>query len=137
PVKLPTWFRNVAPRRPPGQVVLAYPPPFAGAVPMVWQAVDVMHFALAGGAGPQALPARAGKERPGVEVLTAASLSLPGPPPGTAATVDAVRQAIAGWGVTMVVVPDPLRLPSYEQGRATGWALGMFTAATGRRPEFR
>jgi hypothetical protein len=136
-IRLPHWFADVAPHLPPGQVVLAYPPPFAGGVPMLWQAVDSMHFALAGGAGPQALPARAGKERPGVEVLTAASLSLPGPPPGTAATVDAVREVIAGWRVTMVVVPDPLRLPDYEQGRATGWALGMFTAATGRRPEFR
>jgi hypothetical protein len=134
--RLPAWFANVAPRLPPGQVVLAYPPPYAGGVPMLWQAMDSMHFALAGGAGPAALPVRAGKERAAVEVLTAASLSLPGPPPGTAATIDAVRQAIAGWGVTMVVVPNPTALPSYEQGRATGWALGVFTAALGRPPEF-
>ena len=135
--KLPAWFANVAPHLPPGQVVLAYPPPYAGGVPMLWQAMDSMHFALAGGAGPAALPFRAGRERAGVEVLTAASLSLPGPPPGTPATIDAVRQAIAGWRVTTVVVPDPVALPSYEQGRATGWALGVFTAALGRPPEFR
>jgi hypothetical protein len=104
---------------------------------MLWQAVDSMHFALAGGAGPAAIPARAGRERAGVEVLTAGSLSVTGPPPGTPATVDAVRQAIAGWGVTTVVVPDPSRLPGYERGRATGWALGVFTAAIGRPPEFR
>jgi hypothetical protein len=136
-VKLPPWFTNVAPHLPPGQVVLAYPPPFAGGVPMLWQAVDSMHFALASGAGPQALPARSGNERAGVEVLTTASLSLPGPPPGTADTVEAVRRAVAGWRVTMVVVPDPSGLPSYEQARATGWALGIFTAAIGRAPEFR
>jgi hypothetical protein len=138
PIRLPRWFADAAPRLPPGQVVLAYPAPFSGVqAPMAWQAVDSLHFAMVGGGGPAGIPARAGAERPGLEVLSAASLSLSGPPSGTTSNVDAVRRALAGWGVTMVVVPDPSGLPRYDQGTSPETALGLFTAAIGRRPELR
>jgi hypothetical protein len=138
PIRLPRWFADAAPRLPPGQVVLAYPAPFSGVqAPMAWQAVDSFHFAMAGGAGPAGIPARAGSERPGLEVLSAASFSLSGPPSGTTSNVEAVRRALAGWGVTVVVVPDPSGLPRYDQGTSPETAVGLFTAAIGRRPEVR
>src|SRR5205807_7769272 len=66
PVKLPRWFADVAPRLPPGQVVLTYPAAFSSIQsPMTWQAVDALSFAMVGGGGPAGIPARAGKERAG------------------------------------------------------------------------
>ena len=136
-VRLPSWFAEVAPRLPPGQVVLTYPAAFSGVQsPMAWQAVDKLSFAMVGGGGPAGIPARAGRERAGQEVLRATSFSLTGPPSGTDANVDAVRQALAGWGVTMAVVPDPSRLRHYDQGTSPETAVGLLTAAIGRRPQF-
>jgi hypothetical protein len=103
---------------------------------MAWQSVNLLPYWMAGGAGPGGVPTRAGKERPGLVVLSAASFSIVGPPAPTAANVDAVRSALEGWGVTLVVVPDPTRLPRYDQGTDPGLALGLFTAAIGRGPEF-
>ncbi len=137
-VRLPRWFAEVAPRLPPGQVVLTYPAAFSGIQsPMAWQAVDSLSFAMVGGGGPAGIPARAGKERAGQEVLSAASFSLTGPPSGTDADVDAVRRALAGWGVTMVVVPDPSGLRRYDRGTSPEAALGLLTAAIGRGPRFQ
>ena len=85
PVTLPRWFAEVAPRLPPGQVVLAVPAPFSLIqAAMAWQAVDSLHFALVGGGGPEGLPLRAGKERAGLVVVSSASISLG----RTAAAVD-------------------------------------------------
>jgi hypothetical protein len=137
-VRPPRWFTEVAPRLPPGQVVLTYPAGFSSIQsPMAWQAVGSLSFAMVGGGGPGAIPARAGKERAGQEVLSAASFSFTGPPPGTDANVDAVRRALAGWGVTMAVVPDPSGLRRYDQGTSPETALGLLTAAIGRSPEFQ
>ncbi len=136
-VSLPAWFAEVGPHLPAGQVVLAYPAPFALQQSAEgWQAVDGLVFAMVGGSGPESLLSRAGPERAGQAVISAASFSLSGPPPADPANVDAVRSALAGWGVTTVVVPDPRGLPRYEQGTDPAAALGLFTLAVGRAPSF-
>jgi hypothetical protein len=136
-VAVPPWFAAVAPSLPPGQVVLTYPPPVTGGEAMTWQAVDSLHFALATGAGPESIPARAGPERAGLDVITKDSEILSSPAPATAANVDAVRRALAGWGVTLVVVPEPSALvPHYDRTSGTASALGLFTLAIGRPPQF-
>jgi hypothetical protein len=136
-VTVPKWFTSVAPRLTSGQVVLAFPPPVAGASAMAWQSVDSLHFSLATGTGPESIPARAGAERSGLNVLTADSVVLSRPAPATAPAVTAVRQALAGWGVTVVVVVDPVGLtPRYDRTSSTAAALELFTAALGRRPHF-
>lgn len=134
-VVLPRWFAQRGTGLPPGQVVLAYPAPFSGIqAPMAWQALDHMRFAMAGGGGPEGEASRAGKERPGFQVLFGASLGLGPPPLPTAANLEAVDNALVGWQVTTVVVPDQPGLPSYDQGRGIPYAVGLFTAALGRQP---
>jgi len=136
-VAVPPWFADVGPSLPPGQVVLTYPPPVTGGSAMTWQAVDSLHFALATGAGPQSIPSRAGKERAGLDVITSDSEVFSPPAPATAANVVAVRHALAGWGVTVVVVPDPTALfPRYNRTSGTASALGLFTLVLGRAPQF-
>jgi hypothetical protein len=137
PVTLPRWFAEVAPRLPSGQVVLAVPAPFTLIqAAMSWQAIDSLHFAMVGGGGPEGLPARAGKERAGLVVVSRASFSLQGPPKPSVANVTALRRALAGWGVTQVVIPDPATLPRYDRGTSTPSALGLFTLAIGRPPQY-
>jgi hypothetical protein len=136
-VALPLWFAEAGPHLSGSQVVLTYPAPFTLVQSaMAWQAVDLLHFALVGGGGPEGLPARAGSEKPGFDVMSAMSFSLDGPPEPSTANVEALREAIAGWGVTIVVVPDQSRLPSYDRGTNPASALGLFTLAIGRSPQF-
>jgi hypothetical protein len=136
-VTLPQWFTTAAPTLPSGQVVLAFPPPVAGAAAMTWQSVDGLHFALATGTGPESIAARAGPEQAGLDVLTSDSVVLSRPAPATARRVAVVRRALAGWGVTVVVVADPVGLmPSFDRTSGTAAALELFTAAIGRRPRF-
>ena len=72
PVVLPRWYEQVAPDLPPGRVVLPYPAAFSGnQSAMAWQAVNVMHWAQAGGGGPQGVAHRAGSAEPGFVVLAA------------------------------------------------------------------
>jgi hypothetical protein len=138
PVAVPRWFTEVAPHLPSHQVVLTIPAPFTLIqAALTWQAVDSLHFALVGGSGPEGLPLRAGPERAGLEVVSAASFDLTGPPAPTAAHIDAVRQALAGWGVTIVVMPDPSLPPRYDRGTSPASALGLFTVAIGRRPQYQ
>ncbi len=137
PVTLPQWFADVAPHLPPGQVVLAVPAPFSLIqAAMAWQAVDSLHFNLVGGGGPEGLPVRGGKERAGLVVVSAASISLDGAPEPTVGNVAALRRALAGWGVTLVVIPDPATLARYDRGTNTPSALGLFTLAIGRPPQY-
>jgi hypothetical protein len=137
-VALPAWFSEVAPHLPPGQVVLTYPAPFALQQSAEgWQAVDSLRFALVGGSGPGSILSRAGKERAGQAVISAASFSLDGPPKATEANILAVRQALAGWGVTRLVIPNPASLPPYEQGTNPSSALGLFALALGRNPQYQ
>lgn len=136
-VELPRWFSVEAPRLPSHQVVLAYPAPFTLVQSaMAWQAVDSLHFAMVGGGGPGGLPSRAGPEERGLEVISAASVSLLGAPGPTDSNIMAVRQALEGWGVTVVVVPDPVKLPRYDQGTNPALAIGLFTLAIGQPPQF-
>jgi hypothetical protein len=122
PVVLPAWFRAVAPHLGPDQVVLAFPVPFAlFQSAMTWQAVDGMSFAMVGGGGPDALPARAGKEAPGQTDIGNLSISSAGSQMITPTEVAAVRRALDGWGVTTVVVPDPTHLPTIRQAHAWVW----------------
>jgi len=137
-VAVPRWFVDIGPHLGAGQVVLTYPPPVTVGSAMTWQAVDSLQFALATGAGPESIPARAGSERAGLDVITSASEIFSTPAPATVRNIDAVRHALAGWGVTLVVVPDPTVLvPHYDRTSSTASALGLFTAALGRAPRFR
>lgn len=138
PVDVPAWFVERAPYLPPGQVLLAYPAPFSGIQSsMAWQAIDRMHFAQAGGGGPQGTAARAGKERPGFAVLASLGFGFTAPPTGTPAELAAVRQALRGWGVTMVVIPDQPGLPAVLRGHDPQYAAGLMTAVLGRKPIFQ
>jgi hypothetical protein len=137
PSYVPRWFTEVAPKLPPNQVILAYPAAFGGIQSsMAWQAIDGMHFAMAGGGGPEGIPSRAGKERPGFIVISDATLSFGPLPAATPTSVQAVRQAVDGWGVTMVVIPNDPDRPRYEHGANLSYALGMFTAALGEKPRY-
>jgi hypothetical protein len=137
-VALPVWFSQVAPHLPPGQVVLTVPPPGVGASTLAWQAVDSLHFAMATGAGPGSILSRAGKERAGQAVISAGSFSLDGPPKPTVANIDAVRQALTGWGVTLIAIPEPNSLvPPFDQLDNAAWALGLFTIVLHHLPRFR
>jgi hypothetical protein len=137
-VTLPRWFVEVAPHLPPHQVVLTFPPPITGGSAMTWQAVDSLQFALATGAGPQSIPQRAGSERAGQAVITAAASVFATLDPPTPRNLAAVRGALRGWGVTYVVIPDPAVLvPHLDRAASTAWALGFFTLALGRPPQFR
>jgi hypothetical protein len=55
----------------------------------------------------------------------------------TAANLAAIRQALAGWGVTTVVVPDQPGLATYNRGRSVPYAVGLFTAALGEQPRLQ
>lgn len=137
PVVVPTWFRNVAPHLVGNQVRLVFPAPFAYLESAAtWQAVDRMHYSMAGGVGPGGVMSRAGREREGQIAIANASFSFV---PDlrmltTADDVSAVRQALDGWGVTMVVMPDQTDLPVYERTQSVTLAAAMVTAATGQRP---
>jgi hypothetical protein len=136
-VVLPRWYADVGARLPPGQVVLSYPLAFSGLQSdQAWQAVNRMQWAAAGGGGPEGQPGRAGAARAGFDVLFAASLPLGAAPVATASNLGAVREALAQWGVTTIVVPDQPGLPLYEQGRSVAYAVGLFTAAVGRPPVY-
>jgi hypothetical protein len=135
PVVLPTWFRTVAPHLNSGQVILAFPVPFAFyQSAMTWQAVDKMQYAMVGGGGPNAMTERAGKERAGQVYIGNISVSNGGPEPITSREITAVRNALDGWGVTTVVVPDEPGLPVYERVHLVRSIAVLMTAATGQRP---
>jgi len=137
-VTLPRWFTEVAPRLPSHQVVLTFPSPITGGAAMTWQAVDSLHFALATGAGPESIPRRAGSERAGQALITAAGSVFSVLAPATPRNVTSVRDALRGWGVTYVVIPDPAVLvPRSDRAASTAWALGLFTLALGRPPQYR
>jgi hypothetical protein len=142
PVILPTWFQRVAPHLDERQVVLVIPSPSSLRVSAAtWQAVDSMAFSMVEGPGPGAVPSRAGVEEAGATVLRHLSDSQTfenafenGPASQSIATVDAIRTALRGWGVTTVVIPDQPDLPLYEQIPSVTLAAALITGATGREP---
>ena len=136
-VVLPRWYSEVGATLPAAQVVLSYPTPFSGLQSsQAWQAVTRMRYAQAGGGGPEGQPGRAGSARAGFEVLFGASLALGRPPGPSASNLAAIRQALAAWGVTTIVIPDGADLTVYERGRSNAYAVGLVTAAMGRRPAY-
>jgi hypothetical protein len=138
PVTVPEWYSSEAPTLPPGQVLLAYPAPFSGIQSaMAWQAIAGMGFAQAGGGGPQGVANRAGPEKAGFEVLTSLGFGLTTPPSGTPAQLAAVRQAVRGWGVTMVVIPQQPGVAAMLRGRDPVYAAAFMTAALGVEPTFQ
>lgn len=133
-VQPPSWFVRDAPKLPTGSVVLAYP--FAGPAgdgeAAVWQAMVGMNFSLAGGFG--LTPGPDGSvdhgTRPGSASAILGALSSPvnGPLPTMidTAAMATVREAMATWGVTTVVITD--------RGRDQAYATQWFTALLGRPP---
>jgi hypothetical protein len=138
-VTLPRWYSTVAPKLPPGRVLLSYPAPFSGIqVAMTWQAVDVMAYDLAGGGGPQGTEARAGSAGPGFAVLTRLAFGIGRTPPtGTAAQLTAVRHALTVWRVTTVVIAPQPGAPFLLEGRDPTYAAGLMTAVLGRLPRIQ
>jgi len=135
PVSVPQWFRDTAAHLPPGQVLLTYP--FAtsdsqSSIP--WQAIDRMHYLMAGAGGPAGTLPRAGANGPGFAVLRDASAPVYPEPILTKSNLDAVRAAMRSWGVTKVVVPDDTGLPIYQRARGTTYGVGFFTAVLGSAP---
>jgi len=138
PVAVPRWFTVAAPHLGPHAVVLPYPAALGGIQSsMAWQAVEGMTFSMVGGGGPGITPSRAGPEAPGFAILSSASVPLSPAPMPSAGNLAAIRQALAGWGVTTVVVPDQPALPTYERGRSVSYAVGLFTAALGHAPTWQ
>jgi hypothetical protein len=138
PVVVPRWFTQAAPRLGDHLVVLPYPAALDGIQSsLAWQAMEGMTFSMVGGGGPGVTPSRAGAERPGFEVLARASDPLGPAPSPTASNLRDVRSALAGWGVTNVVVPDQPSMPSYNHGRPLPYAVGFMTAVLGRPPFFQ
>ena len=73
-------------------------------------------------------------ERPGLALLSGANWPESRAADASLANVRAIRSALAGWGVTTVVVPDPTAVPSTDQGWRAADAVGLITAAVGRLP---
>jgi hypothetical protein len=136
PVTLPRWYTTVAPKLPPGQVLLSYPAPFSGIqVAMAWQAVNRMHYSQAGGGGPQGQAIHAGSATAGFNVLGRLAFGLDAPQPtGTRAQYLAVRHALDVWQVTTVVIPTNPGAPPLQQGHDPTYAAAFMTAALGRLP---
>ncbi len=134
-VVVPSWFHDVAPHLRGHQVLLVFPAPFAIETALTWQAQNGDGYTLVGGSGPGSVPSRAGRERQGQEFLSTASFALtPTSHITTANDITAVRTALDGWGVTMVVLPDQADLPDYDQVLSVTSTAALVTAATGTRP---
>ena len=117
-------------------MVLPYPAALGGIQSsMAWQAVVGMPFSMVGGGGP-GVTRPAGSERPGFDVLARASVPL-GPTQLHDGQCRAIRQALRGWRVTTIVVPDQPSIPTYDQGRTVAYAVGLFTAALGGTPTYQ
>jgi hypothetical protein len=122
-----------APLLPNQTALLTVPFAFSGSdKPMLWQAVDDMHFRLAG-AGlktPDASGGPVGDGTPGSARRILADLTVSGStePTGTVAQLSAVRAAVRTWQVNRIVIDGPSRDPVY--------ASGFLTAALGAAPSY-
>ncbi len=133
----PQWVTTAGRHLPSGQVVLIFPAPFSGIKSSVaWEALDGLRFALIGTGGPGGVVQRAGKEAPGQAAISNASFSFNPDVAALTSSVDvrAVRQALDGWGVTTVVIPDQPSLPIYERTQSVKFAAALIASATGEAP---
>jgi hypothetical protein len=134
-VTVPTWFTRTAPHLRPGTVLAAYPFPTAASQSAIpWQAIAGMPFQMAGGGGPPGTLERAGRDRPGFEVLLDASATGYPQPAFDSANLGAVRRAMRDWGVTTAVVPDGSGLAPQQVGRGATFGLVFYTSVFGRAP---
>ena len=134
PVRPPAWFTTVAPHLGGRPVLLVFPVPYQLIESaMAWQAVIDFPYDMAGGGGPGGVVERAGPERAGAEAIGRASFSFSGQRlrPGD---VSAARGALAGWGVTGVVLPDAPALRAYDRVTSVPYTVGFMTAVTGLAP---
>jgi hypothetical protein len=135
PVTVPPWFQSAAKHLPPGQVLATYPFATANSQASIpWQAIGGMHYKMAGGGGPTGTVSRAGANRAGFAVLSAASVPVGPPPTPSEVNLEAVRHAMRDFGVTMVVVPDGQGLPAFQIGRGSGYGVAFYTAVLGSAP---
>ena len=133
PVRVPPYFREVAPRLSSGTVLLTVPFAVSGSTqPMLWQATEGMSFSLAGAAlkTPNATGGPVGAGTPGSawRILTDLTVAGADEPTGTPAQVARVRRALREWHVGRVVIAGPSRDPVY--------ASGFFTKVLGVAPSF-
>jgi hypothetical protein len=129
---LPRWMAHDAPKLPNRSVLLTVPFAVSGsAAPMLWQAVDGMHFRLAGAAlktpNAHGRPVAQGSKESARGILSALSTGLT-EPDGTSAQLATVRQALRTWQVDRVVIDGPSGNPVY--------ASGFLTAVLGTPPKF-
>jgi dolichyl-phosphate beta-glucosyltransferase len=131
PTAIPVWMRRDAPKVPADDVLLTVPFAVSGSTqPMLWQAVDDMHFHLAG-AGLKTPNSKGGPVNQGApgsarRILSDLTLVGDAEPKGTLGQYDSVRRAIRSWRVNEVVVDGDSREPVY--------AAGFLTAALGEAP---
>jgi hypothetical protein len=123
-VRVPSYLRHVAPTLPEHSVVLTIPFAVSGsAEPMLWQAVEGMHFDLAGAAlktpGPGGGPVAQGAPGSARRILTDLTLGANPKPTGTPSQVNAVRQALGAWRVDRVVIAGRSADPVYASGFLT------------------
>jgi hypothetical protein len=123
-VRIPSYIRHVAPTLPQHSVMLTIPFAVSGsAEPMLWQAVDGMHFDLAGAAlktpGPHGGPVAQGAPGSARRILTDLSLGADPMPTGTPSQVATVRKALGAWRVDRVVIAGASADPVYASGFLT------------------
>jgi hypothetical protein len=104
----PQWYQRNADGLREGQVLLGFPFFTTSADLLSVQALHAMHYAVVGGTGPEWIDARQGSEEPGYRVLKQVASFALAPrlaPTASPAQRAEVLAALAGWGVTYVVVP--------------------------------
>jgi hypothetical protein len=118
---IPAWVAHDATSLPHNTVLLTVPFAVSGSTqPMLWQAVDDMHFRLAGAAmkTPDATGGPVGQGAPGSarRILSDLSVGVGAEPKGTAAQLSTVRSALRAWQVNEVVIDGTSRDPVYASG---------------------
>jgi hypothetical protein len=104
----PSWYREVAPSLPPGQVVLGFPFFDTSANLLSVQALGGMHYDIVGGTSPQWIPSRQGPAREGYVAVWDAASDAAEPTLATTATAPqraAVLSALRFWQVDWIVIP--------------------------------
>ena len=136
-IHLPPWFESAALDVPNSSVVLTYPFPASASLasePMIWQAVDDMHFGLAGGylkvPGANGQPFTTGPAGSAANSLIMLTLSKQTSAQSwvpKSSDLVALRTALSSWKVSYIVItatgPNPV------------FTSAVMTAVTGRVPK--